>query len=82
MEPHSENVFTKFIAITPHAGLSGLGFVGFFFLIEEVIAPSPSRVSDRAAVDHRGVMGSSAAACPRSPSSTGTSASRLCANTG
>lgn len=59
MEQSSENVFTKFISITTHLGLSGLGF-GLLrgFLIEgEVIAPIPPRVRDRAAVDHSGVIG-------------------------
>lgn len=59
--------FTKFISNAPQPGLSGLGFdVGFFFFLMEgeVMAPIPSHVSDRAAVDHRGAMGSSAATCP------------------
>jgi len=62
VERCSENAFTKFTLVAPQLGLAGLGFGFVFFITEaEVIVPSPSRVSRRAAGDHSPGMGSSAA---------------------
>lgn len=66
-------------------GCLGLAVVCWgFFLIEgeEVIAPIPPRVRDRAAVDRSGVMGNSTATCSQSHSYISTSASWLYTNCG